>query len=234
MNRHSTAMSMPPPPEFDRHAGSYESDLRKSLPFGDGEYEYFAEYKVRHVACRLEGQNVGRLLDFGCGVGRSLRLFAKYFCDAELWGYDVSTKSLDLARQDTGAMNLTDNIDDLPLGSFDIVFAANVFHHIAPLDRKEILLRCKNLLRAEGRIFLFEHNPLNPLTRFVFDRCPYDKGAKMISKGEALALAGEVGLRVIRSDYTLFFPRHFAFITPAERLLWWLPLGAQYCVEMAI
>ena len=97
----------------------------------------------------------------------------------------------------------------------------------------DALLKCKQLLRDGGSIFLFEHNPFNPVTRLIFERCAFDEGAVMLRLREVKALAESVGLSVTRSDYTLFFPRQLSFLRPMERLLGWLPLGAQYCVEMA-
>ena len=49
-----------PPPEFDRHAATYEADLQGSLPGALAEDRYFAEYKVRHVVRRLGGKRQQR------------------------------------------------------------------------------------------------------------------------------------------------------------------------------
>ena len=54
----------------------------------------------------------------------------------------------------------------------------------------------------------------------------------MLLRREAFALAKAAGLRLIRSDYTLFFPRQLGFLRLFEPMLGWFPLGAQYCVEM--
>lgn len=226
-------MSKSPPPEFDHYAGRYEEDLRQSMPEALAEDRYFAEYKVRHVARRTVSRKPARLLDYGCGIGRSLNLFAEMLPGVELWGYDVSARSVDLARERAPGAKLTSALDELPAAAFNVIFAANVFHHIPAAERAGALARCKALLGAGGRLFLFEHNPANPVTRLVFERCPYDRGAAMLPKREALQLAEAAGLRVLRSTYTLFFPRPVAFLRPLERLLGWLPLGAQYCVEMA-
>lgn len=226
-------MSKFPPPEFDQYASRYEEDLRQSLPSALAEDEYFAEYKVRYVACRIVNHRPTRLLDYGCGVGRSLALLNQQFPNTELWGYDVSSQSIELARQRAGMTRFTSNLDDLPIAEFDMILAANVFHHIPRAAREDALAMCKRLLRKSGLLFLFEHNPLNPVTRLVFDRCPYDKGAVMLHRREVFRLAESVGLEIVHSDYTLFFPRQLAFLRPMERILGWLPIGAQYCVEMA-
>jgi 2-polyprenyl-3-methyl-5-hydroxy-6-metoxy-1,4-benzoquinol methylase len=225
-------MTKPSTPEFDQYAGCFEEGMRQCIPAMFAEGQYFAEYKIRHIARRLAGQEVTRFLDFGCGIGQSLCLASAEFPNAEIWGYDLSTQCIELARQRAAMAKLTNDLDDLPSGGFDVIFAANVFHHIPRSDRLTAMGRCKSLLRASGRIFLFEHNPVNPVTRRIFERCPFDKGAAMLRQREAIALAEASGLSVVRSDYTLFFPRQLSFLRPLERMLAWLPLGAQYCVEI--
>ncbi len=223
------------PPEFDRHAATYEADLHDSLPAALAEDRYFAEYKVRHVVRRLGATAARmdlRLLDYGCGIGRSLAIFREALASAELWGYDPSPRSIEKASHQSGGARLTSDAQDLPAAAFDVVFAANVFHHIPAAERAAALAGCGELLRAGGRVFLFEHNPLNPATRWVFERCPFDRGARMLARREACALAAAARLRIVHSPYTLFFPKPLAFLRPLERTLGWLPLGAQYCVEM--
>jgi 2-polyprenyl-3-methyl-5-hydroxy-6-metoxy-1,4-benzoquinol methylase len=225
-------MIKPSPPEFDQYAGRFEEDLRQSIPAVFAEGQYFAEYKIRHVVRRLLDHEVTRFLDFGCGVGHGLCLANAQFPNAEIWGYDVSGQCIELARQRAGTAKLTSDLDDLPTGEFDVVFTANVFHHIPFANRMAAMARCKSLLRTGGRIFLFEHNPLNPLTRRIFERCVFDRAAVMLHRREVLQLGAAVGLKIVQADYTLFFPRQLAFLRPWERLLGWLPFGAQYCVEM--
>lgn len=225
-------MINPSTPEFDQYAARFEEDMRRTIPAAFAEGQYFAEYKIRHVARRLLDQRVTSFLDFGCGIGHSLGYASALFPDAEIWGYDESSKCIELARQRIGMAKLTSNLDDVPTGGFDVVFAANVFHHIPFANRKAALARCKRLLRTGGRIFLFEHNPMNPITRRIFERCAFDKAAVMLDRREALQLGAAVGLKILHADYTLFFPRQLAFLRPLESMLGWLPFGAQYCVEM--
>jgi 2-polyprenyl-3-methyl-5-hydroxy-6-metoxy-1,4-benzoquinol methylase len=225
-------MIKPSTPEFDQYADRLEEDMRQAIPAAFAEGPYFTEYKILHVAHRCFDREVTSFLDFGCGIGDSLNFARTQFPNAEIWGYDASPKCIDLARQRARIAKLTSNLDDLPKGRFDVVFAANVFHHIPCADRKEAMARCKSLLKSDGRMFLFEHNPLNPVTRKVFERCCFDRGAVMLARRELLALAQVVGLKIGHAPYTLFFPRQLAFLRPIERMLGWLPLGAQYCVEM--
>lgn len=221
-------------PEFDKHAATYEQALESSLPAIFAEDRYFSEYKVRRVARFVKKSHKKlRVFDYGCGIGRSLAIFAELFPDAELWGFDPSELSLAAARDRVPSARLTKSADLLPKGEFDVVFAANVFHHIRPEERAAAILQCAQLLNKAGQFFIFEHNPFNPVTQRVFERCAYDKGASMLRLSEVLTLARIADLHVVRSAYTLFFPRPLYFLRPLECMLEWLPIGAQYCVEMA-
>ena len=81
-------------------------------------------------------------------------------------------------------------------------------------------------------MFLFEHNPFNPVTRHIFERCPFDADAEMLPMKEARTLADNAGLRINRCGYTLFFPRQLSFLRGLEPMLRGIPIGAQYYVQM--
>jgi len=82
-------------------------------------------------------------------------------------------------------------------------------------------------------MFLFEHNPFNPLTRWIFERCPFDVDAEMLNLRSALEMSRDAGFKSEQHGYTLFFPRQLAFLRRIEPWLKRLPLGAQYYVQMA-
>lgn len=219
--------------EFDKYADDYDQVLGQAIPGGLNEDGYFAEYKVALMARRLQGVQPARVLDFGCGAGRSLPCLERYFPAAEIWGYDVSPASLDVAARRTPRAHLFSEWDTLGETRFDAIIAANVFHHIPRDQRLPALTSCRGSLNTDGQMFLFEHNPYNPLTRWVFDRCPFDADAEMLELKSALDLAEQAGYRSIRHGYALFFPRPLSFLRRLEPLLERLPLGAQYYVQMA-
>ena len=218
-------------PEFDQYAEQYDRILAETIPEGLNEDGYFAEYKIALMAARLE--QPGRILDFGCGAGRSLPYLEKYFPNAELWGYDVSPASLEVAAQQTPHAKLFSDWSALEDIHFDAIVAANVFHHIPPEQRCAALNLCQLALKEHGQMFLFEHNPYNPATRWIFERCPFDADAEMFSLKTALILAKQAGFSSEKHGYTLFFPRPLAFLRGLEPLLKHMPLGAQYYVQMA-
>lgn len=220
-------------PPFDSFAKDYDRVLGESIPPGLNEDAYFAEYKIALMARRLQGKGVQRILDFGCGAGRSLPFLRKHFPASEIWGYDVSRDSLAAASVHSPEATLVSDWSALAGTPFDAILAANVFHHIPPADRPDALSMCRGGLRGGGQMFLFEHNPYNPMTRWIFERCAFDVDAEMLSLATALDLAARAGFATERHAYTLFFPKPLAWLRGLEPWLERLPLGAQYYVQMA-
>jgi len=219
-------------PEFDQYAEQYDKVLSEAVPDYLNENSYFAEYKIALMATRIGGDMPKRILDFGCGAGRSLPYLEQYFPNAEVWGYDVSPISLKVAAQRVPRAKLFSDWDSIAGMHFDVIIAANVFHHIPPSIRSQALIQCHLALAEHGQMFLFEHNPFNPVTHWIFERCPFDAEAEMLSLKTALDLAKKAGFQSEQHGYTLFFPRPLAFLRGLEPWLKYLPLGAQYYVQM--
>jgi SAM-dependent methyltransferase len=76
---------------------------------------------------------LGTILDFGCGCGRALRWFAQALPDAALHGVDVRRASVEwCAANLPGAYACTGTMPPLPFAdaSFDLVYALSVFSHL--------------------------------------------------------------------------------------------------------
>jgi len=77
-----------------------------------------------------------RILDLGCGAGRTLRHFLDLADTAELWGCDIHGDSIDWVERHLSppVRCFRSNVDSpLPVadGHFDLVWAMSVFTHIA-------------------------------------------------------------------------------------------------------
>lgn len=218
--------------EFDKFAKKYNQVLSESMPMGMDEDEYFAEYKIVCASRLVAKKTISCILDFGCGAGRSLAYLAKYFPDAAIVGFDLSEKSLSIAKTLYPDATLYSNWTSLADMRFDLIFAANVFHHIPASLQLPELIKCKEVMATHGAMIVFEHNPLNPATRWVFERCPFDIDAEMIRKKDMVLLTSAAGFRVVEGSYTLFFPKQLRALRFCEPYLSWLPLGAQYYVRL--
>lgn len=216
--------------EFDRYANDYDRLLEDQVDFFDKTTAYFAEYKVKRLT-RLASPTVRRVLDYGCGTGRSIPYLTRHFPNAEIFGTDPSPDSLDVARAHSPDATFFElnALSDHP-GHFDLVLAANVFHHIPPAQRETAVANIAAALAPGGGVAIFEHNPRNPLTRKIVRDCPMDADAVLLERRETTRLLSLHGLRPRSRGYTVFFPGALAALRPLERYLEWLPLGGQYFV----
>lgn len=215
--------------EFDRYAGDYDA-MHTAVLTGSGEgAEYFAMYK-RRVLERHLGRGFARpILDYGCGIGNLTRLLAGAF--PEVHGYDPSSESAKIAAARAPGARFFADAEALPRGRYGAAVLANVLHHVAPRERPALLRSIHDLLAPGGRLFIFEHNPLNPLTRRVVNACPFDANAVLLYPWEAPRLLRASGYSAVALDYIVFFPRALRVLRPLEERLRWLPLGAQVCVR---
>ena len=66
----------PEKPEFDQYADQYKSLINQSLPKFLSETDYYTRYKVEHVFNHRQNLHTQFILDYGCGVGLSLKAFS--------------------------------------------------------------------------------------------------------------------------------------------------------------
>ncbi|HUL89531.1 MAG TPA: class I SAM-dependent methyltransferase [Pseudolabrys sp.] len=214
--------------DFDQYAGQYEAILAAQTNFFDGDSNYFARYKVE-LAQRLVGR-VDAVLDFGCGIGRSMPHLREFFPQADIVGCDPSAESLAIAREQNPTCRF---MSTEQLGAdvkFDLVIASCVFHHIPPQHRQMAIRYCYSRLKEGGHFIVFEHNPINPVTRHLVKNCPFDTDAVLLSMRETVARMRDERLNIDESSYCLFFPQFLAALRPLEKYLRWLPIGGQYFV----
>src|SRR5579875_1849986 len=95
-----------------------------------------------------------RVLDFGCGAGRTLRQFLGEAQRAEFWGADIDGPSIDWlsAHVSPPLHTLRSAVDppiDLPYATFDLIWALSVFTHLTD-SSLAWLLELHRLLRPGG------------------------------------------------------------------------------------
>jgi SAM-dependent methyltransferase len=230
-------MNDPGKSEFDRYAAQYTELHRASIAASGEEPAYFSRYKARYMARavgRAKAESALRILDFGCGVGNSMPPLRDAFPRAELCGVDPSTESIRLAgEQHAGVAQFKANDGQViphPGHSFDLVQVACVLHHIPPAERVHWMQEIHRVLRPGGRVFVFEHNVLNPLTLKAVRDCPFDEDAILLPRRELLGLAVAAGFNHVRNRYIVFFPAALSLLRPLEPVFGHVPLGAQYVV----
>jgi len=230
-------MSAPPERSFDAYARDYESTLDRGLSLTGESRDFYARRRVELVreACGRLGLRPAAICDYGCGTGDTVPLLAAATEAAQLVGADPSPESLAEARRrheraDTAWLPLDALDAPVHAARYDAVYCNGVFHHIPPAKRSDAARRIARLLRPGGAWFFWENNPLNPGTRWVMARIPFDRDAITLRAGEARRLGEAAGLGWIETSYHFYFPRALRACRSAERWLRRLPFGGQYLV----
>jgi len=221
--------------EFDRFSGAYEDLLHDPLRdrFTGSESQFFHLRKrdlVREYL-RRQRRDSRRLkyLDVGCGKGVLATLLRDDF--AEVCGCDPSSGMMEAA--DGIETRVQNDPDKIPFndGQFDFVTAVCVYHHVSVKDRLNLTREVLRVMKPSGTFCMMEHNPWNPVTRFIVGRTPVDADAVLLNSAEACGLMREAGFIVERPRFFLYLPaRWYASIGGLETALSRIPLGGQYAV----
>lgn len=224
---------MPHRAEFDRYSDSYREAVEESIAFAGADLDVYTRAKTEELLA-LAGC-VGppdrlAFLDVGCGIGDTDRFLEGRV--GRLAGVDVAPKMLESARARNPWAEYRDYDAGEPIPfadeSFDVCFAVCVFHHIPRDQRARLVGEMRRVCRPGGLVAIFEHNPLNPLTRRAVSGCEFDRDAELLSRRTAIELLSTAGLPSPEGRYIVFFPRESRLLRAIERRLGWLPLGAQY------
>jgi len=232
------------PPDFDAFAEGYAAGMENPVKQLAGtDAEVFIDLKAWHLLDDLKRRPLShpagpaRLLDFGCGEGVLLRLLAARGFAGEMVGSDVSPAMLDEARSKwpTGASAPAWALSapgrlPFPDGSFDIVAALGVLHHVPPDRRAAEWQEIARVLRPGGRCYIYEHNPLNPLTQYVVRNTAIDAGVVLLPARETANGLRRAGLRVTLNHGLMYWPPKWRWAWKLERLVRSIPLGGQYVV----
>lgn len=224
--------------EFDRYANRYEELVERSISFSGKDQAFFLQARARHLV-DLVGRRLGdpatiRALDVGCGGGLGHPHLGEL---GRLEGIDLSKEMIQAARgRNPEVMYHVGDGTRLPFegGTFDLTFTACVLHHVPPAERGAFSAELARVTRLGGLVVLFEHNPLNPLTRLAVSRCEFDEGAILLGGREARRRLAEAGLRIEESRYILFFPWQGSLFAKAEKALARVSVGAQYYVAARV
>jgi 2-polyprenyl-3-methyl-5-hydroxy-6-metoxy-1,4-benzoquinol methylase len=227
-------------PVFDSHADQYETDCMRGLAVSGESKEFFARGRLAYLEAALRRMDRGRpqrIVDFGCGIGDVTALLAETYPQATILGVDSSPRCVERAvRAHAG-----ERVSFAPIGasteappaSFDLLHMNGVVHHVPPPDRTALMDTVSGLVRPGGVVAIFENNPLNPGTRLVMSRIPFDKGTEPITAWNTRRLMRAAGLQVVETAYLFYFPRILSALRPVEPFLTRVPLGAQYVVIAA-
>lgn len=221
--------------DLNQYRDSYREVVQDSLALPGAEAEFFIRAKAQMVvelARELREPASLAALDVGCGVGETDRFLEGKF--GSLSGVDIAPDLLARAAEVNSWASYRSYSQGAPIPhpdeSFDLSFAICVLHHVPPPDWDRFVADMVRVTRPGGLVAIFEHNPLNPLTRRSVRNCEFDEGVVMLKRSRTKKLLKKHGLAVSRAPYIVFFIREGRLLSRIERGLGWLPAGAQYYV----
>lgn len=222
--------------DFDSFANEYREIHSENIKLSGADSFYFAEMKVKLLQPFETGEKK-MVLDLGCGDGTTEFFMQQYFSEWLMKGIDVSEESIRAAKEKkiSNAVFEVYNGITVPVAdhSMDIVFVAGVLHHVSYDLHLNIVHEIRRVLKPGGRLYLFEHNPNNPVTKYLVNTCVFDKDAKLLKCNYTTRLLRSAGLSVRRKQFIIFFPRKglLSKLIFLEKYLQWLPLGGQYFIQ---
>src|SRR5262249_268638 len=159
---------------------SYRELVTQSVRVSGEPSEYFAAYKARYLSRRFLAAKIDKALDYGCGIGAladQLKLAAP---NVRIDGFDPSQECLDCWAPRLRAQGrFSCELDSLE-SNYDLIVIANVLHHVRPTEREDVLRKVFGKLAPAGQVVIFEHNPINPFTRWAVSQCPFDDDAVLL------------------------------------------------------
>ena len=219
--------------EFDSYDNTYEEEIKKSLS-GLGVTQDFAARVKADKLVDIVQENWGEadkadVLDLGCGIG----LYGSYLSGKfkSLSGIDISSKCIDVATESNPDVTYQAyDGENIPFedNALDVVYVITVMHHIPVAQWESIVGEIKRVLRPGGLCVIFEHNPWNPATRWIVNRCEFDADAVLLSHRKAAQLMIVNGFEDISSQHILTVPIDAGWARTLDKAFGRIPVGAQY------
>lgn len=219
--------------EFDQFAKNYRDIIDPAMKATGETSDYFAHLKAQKLTewfPHYIDKNIS-ILDFGCGVGAMTSHIIKYFGQATVYGIDPSQESIRVAQEKLYNVNFR-VASGINVGfsekMFDLVVAANVFHHIPFQEHILCAQEIFRVLKPGGNFIMMELNPYNPGTRYIFNRNPIDRNAQLLVPRYSARLFHEYGK--IQIKYFCFFPALLRKLRFLEAYATKVPLGGLYAL----
>jgi SAM-dependent methyltransferase len=220
----------------EQYPNEYQKDVNESIGFSGLDMDMFTRGKVDSMASVLTRFSATlpsdvECLDIGCGIGAAHPMLAGKV--GKLAGADVSQEAIETARAANPAVDYdTYSGERLPFcdGRFDFSTTSCVMHHVPPDQWPNFVAEAWRVTKPGGLFTVYEHNPLNPLTRVAVWRCPFDHDAVLLRAKDVIELLEAQGFTIVAKEYLFFTPVDAPWARRIDRALAWLPIGAQYVV----
>lgn len=219
---------------FDKSL-EYDEMLNKGIAISGENKNFFIRGRLKDLFDQLPPDfKVNRILDFGCGIGDSTETFLSHAPDARITGIDTSLEAI-LYAQKHNSHSSRATYQELhnfnSFNEFDLCYVNGVFHHIPLDERAKAVKIIYDALKPGGILTLFENNPLNPGTKLIMSRIPFDRDAITLYPWDTKNLLYQNGFKSpVTTRFLFYFPKSLSLLRPIEKYLVSVPLGAQYYV----
>ena len=68
------------------------------------------------------------------------------------------------------------------------------------------MLDIRSCMHSNSEVFIFEHNPYNPVTRHAVNTCAFDRDAILLSPRDMERIVMGAGLTLLGRKFLLFLP----------------------------
>jgi ubiquinone/menaquinone biosynthesis C-methylase UbiE len=153
-------------PEGGRAVPPKETWISEKYGETDDEYLASGRHDIQEMMniLRQAGaspENLGHILEFGCGDGRMIRWLEEWAGKREIWGTDIDAGRIFWCKQNLGSpfrFITTTSVPHLPFEDryFDFIYAGSVFTHIDDLA-DAWFAELRRILRPGGILYVTVH-----------------------------------------------------------------------------
>lgn len=151
----------------------YERGARTTTPLAGQTHRDLHQRLTDRIAEDAADDTPARILDMGCGFGKSTRPFWETFRDADIHAIDIAAPCLEVAAMDAAeaqARNIryrqmSAAATDYPDARFDLVTSTMLIHEMPPSDIEAMLDEAHRLLTPGGRMVHLDFLPADDAFR---------------------------------------------------------------------
>lgn len=218
---------------FNSSKDSSRRTIEEQIAFAGKGHDFRTRVKADHalgvIVRQLLGTQHPDVLDTGCGHGYIQPMLAAAGC--RVTGLETADEVLERARENNPDNTYIAHDSQhlpFPYENLDVVLAVGVMHHVPPDERPNFLTEARRVLRPGRLVLISQHNPLNPMTRYVEANTYIDDDDVLLRHTQLRTLLRGAVFSEVRSRFVLFTPFAASVFRRLDAALSWLPLGAQY------